>query len=55
LLPRRRPTRLIISTVQYNLERLEDLSLEELETLKDVTDGLIDAQIGRTKREPSAG
>ena len=39
----------IISTVEYNLERLDDLSLEELEILKETTDGLIDAQIGRRK------
>jgi len=41
----------IISTVEYNLERLDDLSLEELEILKETTDGLIDAQIERRKRE----
>lgn len=50
--PQRRPTRAVISTVQYNLEALEDLSLEELETLKEVADVLIDAQIGRVKKEP---
>ena len=55
MLPRRRPTRAIISTVQYNLEALEDLSLEELETLKEVSDGLIDAQIGRFKKQPPQG
>ena len=41
----------IISTVEYNLERLDDLSLEELEILKETTDGLIDAQIERRKEE----
>ncbi len=35
----------IISTVEYNLERLDDLSLEELEILKETTDKLIDVQI----------
>lgn len=39
----------IISTVEYNLERLEKLSLEELEVLKETTDGLIDTQIERRK------
>lgn len=48
---RERPVTQIISTVQYNLERLEDLSLEELEVLKETTDLLIDAQIGRLKEE----
>lgn len=46
---RERPVKQIISTIQYNLEQLEDLSLEELELLKETTDGLIDAQIGRVK------
>jgi len=41
----------IISTVEYNLERLDDLSLEELEILKETTDGLIDTQIARRKEE----
>jgi voltage-gated potassium channel len=41
----------IISTVEYNLERMDDLSLEELEILKETTDGLIDAQIERRKEE----
>jgi len=39
----------IVSTVEYNLERLDDLSLEELELLKETTDRLIDVQI--KKRE----
>lgn len=39
----------IVSTVEYNLERLDDLSLEELELLKETTDRLIDLQI--KKRE----
>jgi len=49
MLPHPRPTRQIISTIQYNLERLEDLSLEELVTIKDITDRLIDAQIEKVK------
>ncbi len=48
-LSRRRPTREIVATVQYNLERLEELSLEELETLKDAAIGLIDARIDQLK------
>ena len=39
----------IVSTVEYNLERLDDLSVEELELLKETTDRLIDVQI--KKRE----
>jgi len=50
---RERPVKQIISTIQYNLEQLEELSLEELELLKETTDGLIDAQIGRLKERSS--
>ncbi|MFQ5924414.1 MAG: ion channel [Dehalococcoidia bacterium] len=50
---RQRPSRQIIATVQYNLGRLEELSLDELEVLKETTDGLIDAQIGRLKQGSS--
>ena len=46
---RQRPSQQIISTVQYNLEQLEDLSLEELQVLKETTDVLIDARIGQLK------
>lgn len=52
---RQRPTTQIISIVQYNLEQLEDLSLDELELLKETADGLIDAHIGRLKRRQSSG
>lgn len=53
--PRQRPTRQLISTIQYNLEQLEDLSLDELELLKETTDGLINAHIVRLKRGQSSG
>ncbi len=48
---RERPVKQIISTIQYNLEQLENLSVEELEILKQTTDGLIDAQIRQLKEE----
>ncbi len=51
---RERPVKQIISTIQYNLEQLENLSVEELEILKQTTDGLIDAQIRQLKEERSA-
>ena len=53
MLPRRRPSREIVGIVQYNLEKLEDLSLEELEILKETTVGLIDARIERVKEASS--
>ena len=40
--PMRRPAKQIIDTIEYNLEQLDDLSLEELELLKKTTDLLID-------------
>ncbi|MGD8884374.1 MAG: potassium channel family protein [Gammaproteobacteria bacterium] len=40
--PLQRPARRIIDTVEYNLEQLDDLSLEELDLLKETIDGLIE-------------
>ena len=39
--PLQRPASKIIDTIEYNLERMDDLSVEELELLKRTTDGLI--------------
>ena len=39
--PLQRPAKQIIDTIEYNLERLDDLSVAELELLKETTDGLI--------------
>jgi voltage-gated potassium channel len=39
--PLQRPVKKIVDTIEYNLERLDDLSVEELELLKKTTDGLI--------------
>lgn len=39
--PLQRPAKHIIETIEYNLEQLEDLSIEELDLLKETTDALI--------------
>jgi len=52
MLPRRRPSREIISAIQYNLEELETLSVDELEALRDTTVRIVDAQISRLKEKP---
>ncbi len=39
--PLQRPARRIVDTIEYNLERLDELSVEELDLLKDTTDTLI--------------
>lgn len=39
--PVQRPARQIIDTIEYNLEHLDDLSIDELELLMKTTDGLI--------------
>jgi voltage-gated potassium channel len=39
--PLQRPARKIIDTIEYNLEQLEDLTVEELDLLKRTTDALI--------------
>ena len=45
MLPRRRPSREIVSALQYNLEQLESLSVDELEVLRDTTARIVNAQI----------
>lgn len=42
LRPLQRPSKQIIDTIEYNLEQLDDLSIEELELLKETTDALIE-------------
>lgn len=39
--PLQRPSKQIIDAIEYNLEQLDDLSIEELELLKETTDSLI--------------
>jgi voltage-gated potassium channel len=40
--PIQRPAKRIIDTIEYNLEQLDDLTLEELDLLKNTVDGLIE-------------
>jgi len=40
--PLQRPSKQIIDTIEYNLEQLDDLSIDELELLKETTDSLIE-------------
>lgn len=47
--PLQRPKKQLISTIEYNLEQLEGLSVEELELLKETTDNLINIQIKQNK------
>ena len=51
MLPRRRPSREIISAVQHNLDELDNLSADELETLRDTIVRIIDTQISRLKEK----
>ena len=53
MLPRRRPSREIIGALQYNLEQLENLSVDELELLRDTTERIVNTQIGELKQKPS--
>lgn len=48
--PMQRPGKRIIDTIEYNLEQLEDLSLEELDLLKETVDTLIE-HVERLKRK----
>jgi voltage-gated potassium channel len=40
--PMQRPSKQIVDTIEYNLEQLNDLTIEELEVLKETTDSLIE-------------
>ena len=40
--PLQRPSKQIVDTIEYNLEQLDDLTIEELELLKETTDMLIE-------------
>jgi len=40
--PLQRPSQQIVDTIEFNLEQLDDLSIEELEVLKETTDTLIE-------------
>jgi len=53
MLPRRRPFREIISAIQYNLGELDNLSVGELEMLRDTTVRVVNAQIGELKQKSS--
>lgn len=39
--PMQRPHKKIIDTIEYNLEQLDDLTIDELDLLKKTVDGLI--------------
>jgi voltage-gated potassium channel len=39
--PLQRPAKQIINTIEYNLEQLDDLSIDELDLLKETADTLI--------------
>jgi voltage-gated potassium channel len=39
--PLQRPAKQLIETIEYNLEQLDDLSVEELDLLKKTIDALI--------------
>ncbi len=53
MLPRRRPSREIVSIIQYNLGELENLAVDELELLRDATVRIVNAQIGELKQKSS--
>jgi len=53
MLPRRRPSQEIVSALQYNLEQLDKLSVDELEVLRDTTVRIVNAQIKEAKQKSS--
>ncbi len=53
--PMQRPVRQIVDTIEYNLERLDELSIDELEVLKKTVDGLILSMEKIQKAQTSVG
>ncbi len=51
MLPRRRPSREIVGALQYNLEQLDNLSVDELEVLRETTVQIVNAQIRESKQK----
>jgi voltage-gated potassium channel len=49
-----RPAHRLVETIEYNLEHLQDLSVEELDLLKDTVDALI-LHMERVKQKDSDG
>ena len=49
--PMQRPVHQIVETIEYNLEQLDDLSVEELDILKGTTDTLIMRMERHKKRQ----
>lgn len=52
--PMLRPHKRIIDTIEYNLEQLNDLSIDELDLLKETVDTLIE-HVERLKEKQSGG
>jgi voltage-gated potassium channel len=52
--PMQRPHKKIIDTIEYNLEQLNDLTLDELDLLKETVDTLI-VHVERLKNKQSRG
>ncbi len=48
--PLQRPARRIVDTIEYNLERLDELSVDDLDLLKETTDALIEHMEGLKRR-----
>lgn len=54
VMPRKRPSKQILSTIQYNLERLDDLNISELETLKQSVDTVLTNHIDNRKSKEAS-
>jgi voltage-gated potassium channel len=50
-LPQRHFSKELIGALQYNLDELEDLSIDELEGLRDTVARLVDVQISRVQKK----
>jgi voltage-gated potassium channel len=49
--PKRRPSKAIIDALQYNLEELDDLSIDELGALRDTVTEIVNARITEINKD----
>ncbi len=48
--PKRRPSKVIIDALQYNLEEIDNLSVDELGALKDTVTSMVNARIAKIEK-----
>ena len=51
----RKPKRLVVDTINYYLQRIDELSVEEIKDLRDLTQGLLSTALEQAEEERREG